>query len=112
MKSILKCGLLLMVIIAIVSCTYSKRDIPTPIVILKSCDTTVHFTSTINPIIQQYCISCHCHGQLASQYDYTTYAGVAAQASLIEGRITLPSSDIHHMPNNGQVLSDTAIQVI
>lgn len=101
-----------MVMGIVASCTYDRKEIPAPVVVVKSCDTTIHFAATIDPILQTYCVSCHKHGGTAAQFDYTSYAGIAAQASLIVQRITLPSGDIHHMPNDGTVLSDTDIQVL
>src|SRR5665213_3292535 len=92
----------IVIAISMVACTYSKTEIPAPISF--SCDSTIHFFATINPILINYCVSCHSPRGTESIYDYTTYAGIAAQASLIVQRITLPSGDIHHMPNDGTVL--------
>jgi hypothetical protein len=61
--------------IYLISCTDAKG--PLPIVAAKSaCDSTVHYSSTIAPIIIANCLASHCHNAGSVNGDYTSYAGL------------------------------------
>lgn len=75
------------------------------------CDTSavVSYSLNIVPILQTNCTavpSCHNQNNLGANSDnYSTYRGFQtdAQSYLVMQRLDLPSSNVHHMPLNGNL---------
>ena len=76
-------------LLAINSCTYDKRDMPTPAIVatdsIVPIDSSVSYSVNIKPIIITYCFGmgaqlCHVtNTNQGSNGDYTTYAGLKAK---------------------------------
>ena len=76
-------------LLAISSCTYDKRDMPTPAIVptdsIVPIDSSVSYSVNIKPIIITYCFGmgaqqCHVtNTNQGSNGDFTTYAGLKAK---------------------------------
>ena len=83
-----------------------------------TCDTTaVSFSSTIQPIFNSYCTSCHSASGVAAGYgDYTSYTKSLTSQALSGNMVTditiTNTGDIHHMPQSQPSLSSCDIEKI
>jgi hypothetical protein len=83
-----------------------------------TCDTTaVSFSSTIQPILNANCITCHAPGGAGAPYgDYTSYTvSLSAQAligNMVRDISITNTSDINHMPQSQPSLSACDISKI
>ena len=118
MKSILT-NLSIIMVIFIVACRYDKRDVPaisSTTFDTASCKDSVHFSTTLQPIINSTCTSqsgCHGHSPGAGANDFTTFSVIQADDSLIYTRIIMPTSNIGvggFMPKGGNPLTQDQIQ--
>ncbi|MGZ4035336.1 MAG: hypothetical protein ACXVPU_09220 [Bacteroidia bacterium] len=88
------------------SCTKAKGPI---VVKIAGCDSTVHYSATIVPILNTNCTLSHCHNAGSVNGDFTTYVGVSAKVtngSLLNRVVVLKT-----MPASGP-LSDADISRI
>jgi hypothetical protein len=119
MKSIIT-FLAILVVITIVACTYSKRDFASPsnIITVDSCKDSVHFSTTLQPIITSTCAAitgCHNNhlGLGALAFDYTNFSVIQANDSAIYTRITMPTTNTGvggFMPKGFPPLTQAQIQ--
>jgi hypothetical protein len=83
-----------------------------------TCDTTaVSFSSTIQPILNSYCTSCHATGGVGAGYgDFTSYTtslvSQATSGNLVTDISITNTGDIHHMPQSQPSLSSCDIEKI
>jgi mono/diheme cytochrome c family protein len=112
-------NLLLLSTFAVVlgSCYYDNEEelYPQPV----ACDTTnVTYAGTVNPILDQECLSCHSGGAPSAGIRLETYDDIAAAAAIPEGTFGSLLGVIKHsignspMPKGGNKLSDCKIQQI
>lgn len=63
------------------------------------CDTTaVSFAADVQPIINNNCISCHSGNTPSGNLRLENYSQISANANNIYNRISLPVTDVNHMP--------------
>jgi hypothetical protein len=101
MKKIIISTLILSLFLFIVSCTNEKGPIP---VLKSTCDSVIHYSATIVPILTANCTIHGCHNAGAT-YDYTTYAGIdlyAQPGGILWNRVV----NLKNMPASG-ALSDS-----
>lgn len=104
-------GLILAVITAMIfsGCYYDTEEELYPDVV--ACDTaTVTYSNAILPTINSTCVSCHSGSAASGGIDFTTYAGIKAQADngQLFGSIS-HSPGFSAMPQGGNKLSDCLI---
>lgn len=74
-----------------------------------TCDTTnVTFSGTVQPIIDQYCISCHSGAGPSGGLQLENYSQISSNANNILTRISLPADDPALMPP-GQKLDECTV---
>lgn len=98
--------------VLLVSCYYDKEDSVYPYD--KFCDTSnTTYSGTVEPIINQYCVSCHLSANPSGQITLDSYSSVKVQAD--NGKLF---GSINHdggyspMPKDGNKLSDCQISQI
>lgn len=101
-------GLSIIVIIA-VSCYYDNQEALYP-TLSSACDTTnVTFSGTIQPIIDNNCLTCHSNAATGGSVLLTTYAEVVSYSQRITGSIKHLSS-FSAMPKGSAMLKDCSVK--
>ena len=94
-------GITSIFVLVLSSCT--KEKVPSSNTVI--CLDTIYFSSQINPMIQNNCISCHSTN--GSFPTLTNHAEISANASVI---LSTMNGSPQLMPLNGPALNDTLIQ--
>ncbi|WP_273565824.1 c-type cytochrome [Maribacter halichondriae] len=90
---------------ALSSCEYNVEN--EGMVIDDSCEPTISYTATIQPLIANNCMPCHNgDGNIPDAPDLTTYAAVQSRAELVK-----EVTQSRRMPKDG-TLTDTEIAAI
>ena len=95
-------------IMLISACNKDKAIEPTPVsdvVITNDCPDTISYASQIEPMMNQYCISCHSGGNSGFSPDLTNYSSVSSHANAV-----LSSIQSGYMPQGSPKLADSLIQ--
>ena len=95
-------------LILIIACNKDKAIEPTPVsdvVITNDCPDTIFYESQIQPMMNQYCISCHSGGNSGFSPDLTNYSSVSSHANSV-----LSSIQSGYMPQGAPKLTDSLIQ--
>lgn len=98
-------GCLSLLLCSLSSCYYDKEEVLYPDSI---CDTAnVKYSTTIQPVLNSHCVSCHGGSTPSAGIKLDTYDGVSIQAA--NGRLwgaVSHSSSFSPMPKNSNKLSD------
>lgn len=109
----------LVITVCMIGCTNYKynQEYPAPVV-KPVCDTTnMSFATNIQPILNQYCTTCHnSSGSAAGYGDYTSYgrnlSSYANNGTLVSDITNTDLASVHHMPQNAASLSACQIEQI
>lgn len=94
----------LLLIASLQACYYDKEQDLYPAVPGNGCDTTaISYATTIQPIIETRCTSCHSSGFPAGGLALTNHAEVAGSVNRIIDRITRNAGDALLMPQGAKM---------
>ncbi len=89
----------------LVSC--AKKKVPTSS-FDPNCTTTISFSNQVQPILMDFCLSCHSNGN-ATGYTFENYTQVESNATKILNSLKAEGGS-PLMPQGGPALHDTLIQ--
>ena len=94
--------LVVLLAVAVHSCRYDNVEPKKA----SLCDTTVHYLTTIQPLINAQCVPCHSGPTPSGSVDFSTYATVSSKALSIKIRVVT----IGDMPQAGSGFTLTAAE--
>lgn len=98
-------------VLALLFATSCKKDKVAAAIVDPNCTDTISFVQKIQPMILQNCATSGCHdaGSQASGYDFSNYAGIAPNVSIMLSAMR-SETGVVPMPQGGPQLEDSLIQ--